>query len=271
MTACNTYKNEQDVYLDVGAKDAQLKPGDYYFAVVDPSGPGNDPSDTAVGNLSVLYDTKADRTFSIDAAGTVTTVGGHAIVDNKIQLLSFAQTSNPGGEYKVLVCPVGGPVSARKSDTFKIPLIKAAAPTPVAEDVAWLPITSVLASGTITDDQGVPVAGTTVEALVWPEPDSLANTEVGDELSPQAIATTTTDALGNYVLSADGVNLLPSGQITELEFVAMASGAPAVWFTELDTTTMTIESDGPDESASSLARSAHWLWHMLPGVGFGGS
>lgn len=132
----NIYAAKTDVYLDGGPGDgapqnaAALPDGDYFFQVTDPS-----------GRALLSTDAVACRRFTV-SAGIITSVaasGGcaHAIsidVDHgavTVQLMPYADTPNPGGEYKAWVTRVGeynasatrfhGFVpSESKTDNFKI-------------------------------------------------------------------------------------------------------------------------------------------------------
>ena len=119
---CNIYDGKDFVWLNGGPSVAYVGDGDYFFAVLDPGGQA-DPNDGAARNLSDDYDTYADRTFSV-TGGTVDYSGSHDFNGNKIRLLPYADTSNPGGVYIMAICSLadGYPVDASdcKYDAFKI-------------------------------------------------------------------------------------------------------------------------------------------------------
>jgi hypothetical protein len=117
---CNIYDGKQYVWLNGGPSVAYVGDGDYFFAVLAPGGQA-DPNDGAPNNLS--DDAHTDRTFSV-AGGTVSYAGPHDFNSNKIRLLPYADTPNPGGVYILAICSLadGYPVNANdcKYDAFKI-------------------------------------------------------------------------------------------------------------------------------------------------------
>ena len=122
---CNQYYHQEDVYLNA----TQITPGDYMFAVVVPSGKA-DPSDRSATNLSAGFDTLSDRKFTVEANGDITMLGTHPVVKSMIQLAPFDDTTNNGGVYQAVVCPMTavldeakGLIDATrcsKSDNFKV-------------------------------------------------------------------------------------------------------------------------------------------------------
>jgi len=108
----NIYDDKDDVYLDGGpgngapARSAALPAGDYYFQVTDPS-----------GKVLLSQDAIECRQFHVNLSGLITAVGPAACshvtgidVDHNaltVQLMPYADTPNPGGEYKAWVTPVG--------------------------------------------------------------------------------------------------------------------------------------------------------------------
>jgi cysteine-rich repeat protein len=132
----NIYAAKTDVYLDGGPGDgapqnaAALPDDDYYFQVTDPS-----------GRVLLSTDAITCRRFTV-SAGIITSVAAsgacaHATsidIDHNaitVQLMPYADTPNPGGEYKAWVTRVGeydanatrfhGFVpSESKTDNFKI-------------------------------------------------------------------------------------------------------------------------------------------------------
>lgn len=119
---CNIYDGKDFVWLNGGPSTAYVGDGDYFFAVLDPGGQA-DPNDGAAKNLSDDYDAYANRTFSV-SGGVVSYGGTHDFDSNKIRLMPYADTSNPGGVYILAICSLadGYPVdpSDCKYDAFKI-------------------------------------------------------------------------------------------------------------------------------------------------------
>ena len=117
---CNIYEAAQYVWLNGGPAVAQLGDGSFVFAVVQPGGQQN-PNDGSPGLLST--DPYTNRTFSV-SGGKLSYNGTHAFDDNKIRLIPFAATPNPGGENILVICRLdnGIPVSPRdcKYDAFKV-------------------------------------------------------------------------------------------------------------------------------------------------------
>ena len=112
----NIYASKEDVYLDGGpgsrapASAASLPEGDYYFQVTDPS-----------GRTLLSLDPVECRSFHVNASGVIDAAnrgpGGcehltgidqdHAELGAiTIQLMPYADTPNPGGEYKAWATPV---------------------------------------------------------------------------------------------------------------------------------------------------------------------
>jgi hypothetical protein len=122
---CNIYDGKEFVWLNGGPTVAYVGPGTYFFAVLEPGGQA-DPNDGAAKNLSDLPngDAYTNRIFSVDAAGNVTYGGSHIFDSNKIRLVPYDDTSNPGGVYIMAICSLadGYPVdpSDCKYDAFKI-------------------------------------------------------------------------------------------------------------------------------------------------------
>jgi hypothetical protein len=119
---CNIYDGKEFVWLNGGPQGARLAPGDYFFAVLTPGGQP-DPNDGGAKNLSV--DTRADRTFHIDASGDVSTTGTHQLANGLIRLAPYADTTNDGRVYILAICALpddggrGNP-STCKYDAFKV-------------------------------------------------------------------------------------------------------------------------------------------------------
>lgn len=121
---CNIYTGKQYVWLNAGPDNALLDDGTYFFAVLAPSGQA-DPNDGSTDLLS--QDTYDNRTFTV-SGGTITYTGGHDVDGNKIRLMDYADTPNPGGVYILAICGLDGsqPVtpSACKYDAFKAPAVE---------------------------------------------------------------------------------------------------------------------------------------------------
>src|SRR5919201_6768751 len=124
---CNIYDGKEFVWLNGGPATASLGDGSYFFAVLDPGGQA-DPNDGSAKNLSSPNDAYTDRTFSV-SSGTVSYSGPHNFDSNKIRLMPYDDTSNPGGVYILAICYLGPdlqntayPVdpSSCKYDAFKI-------------------------------------------------------------------------------------------------------------------------------------------------------
>jgi hypothetical protein len=123
---CNIYDGKQFVWLNGGPAAAALGDGTYFFAVLVPGGQ-LDPNDGGAKNLSDgANGTFQTRTFSV-AGGTVsypTPPGTHDFADNKIRLMPYDDTTNPGGVYILAICSLakGYPVnpSTCKYDAFKV-------------------------------------------------------------------------------------------------------------------------------------------------------
>jgi hypothetical protein len=135
---CNIYTAKQYVWLSGLPDSANLDPGTYFFAVLDPGGQRN-PNDGTPGNLSDDTDPYTNRIFTIDASGNLTSPGNHDISGNRIRvgvspaLVSggpdwFQDTDNNGGVYILAVCELPDPIADSpgakpqdcKYDAFKI-------------------------------------------------------------------------------------------------------------------------------------------------------
>jgi hypothetical protein len=121
-TNCNIYGGKQYVWLNGGPSTAYVGDGTYFFAVLDPGGQA-DPNDGAAKNLSDDFDAYTNRTFSV-SNGTVSYSGSHDFDSNKIRLMPYADTTNPGGVYIMAICSLadGYPVNPSdcKYDAFKV-------------------------------------------------------------------------------------------------------------------------------------------------------
>ncbi len=122
---CNIYDGKEFVWLNGGPSTAYVGDGAYFFAVVEPGGQGgnDNPNDGTPKNLSDDYDAYTNRTFSV-SGGTVSYSGSHDFDSNKIRLMPYADTSNPGGVYILAICSLadGYPVNPSdcKYDAFKV-------------------------------------------------------------------------------------------------------------------------------------------------------
>lgn len=119
---CNIYDGKQYVWLNGGPSVAYVGDGDYFFAVLDPGGQA-DPNDGAAKNLSDDFDTYTNRTFHV-SNGVVTYTGTHDFNNNKIRLMPYDDTTNPGGVYILAICLLADiyPANASdcKYDAFKV-------------------------------------------------------------------------------------------------------------------------------------------------------
>ena len=141
----NIYGAKEDVYLDGGPSGgspsgaAALAEGDYYFQVTDPS-----------GKTLLSQDAIECRRIHVSDDGVITAVIGACTHDTgvdedyaslgaiTVQLMPYADTPNPGGEYKVWVTPVddylgsgrfhGFVPSQSKTDNFKVREVVVAPP-----------------------------------------------------------------------------------------------------------------------------------------------
>lgn len=130
---CNIYSAKTYVWLNGGPVAASLGDGTYFFAVLAPGGQGGNlnPNDGQPKNLSDVSpttntgagDAYTNRTFTI-SGGAITYAGSHDFANNKIRLMGYDDTPNPGGVYIMAICSLGNgyPVvpSACKYDAFKV-------------------------------------------------------------------------------------------------------------------------------------------------------
>jgi hypothetical protein len=143
---CNLYAGKEFVWVDGGPDANRLTPdGQYFFAVLIP-GSQNDPNDRTPAaphddNLSDEYDSYTNRTFQVTGGEIGAYSGTHQYDadetdnnENKIRLLPYSNTTNPGGVYILAICYLGNgslsdssddayPVDPRdcKYDAFKVP------------------------------------------------------------------------------------------------------------------------------------------------------
>jgi hypothetical protein len=137
---CNIYGGKQYVWMNGGPVSAQVGDGDYFFAVLVPGGQGGNenPNDGTPKNLSDVSPTSGtgagddwtNRVFSI-SGGVISYLGTHDFDDNKIRLMPYDDTTNPGGVYIMAICslanadesaenPPGVDPSDCKYDAFKV-------------------------------------------------------------------------------------------------------------------------------------------------------
>jgi hypothetical protein len=120
---CNIYTDKKFVWLNGGPSPAQPGAGTYFFAVLVPGGQP-DPNDYSAKNLSSPNDTYQNRTFTINADGSVSYGGTHDFIAPKIRLAPYDDTTNPGGVYIMAICSLakGYPVAPKdcKYDAFKV-------------------------------------------------------------------------------------------------------------------------------------------------------
>ena len=125
---CNIYDGKEFVWLNGGPTAASLGDGTYFFAVLAPGGQHN-PNDPADGGTILSTDLHGARTFTV-SGGTIAYGGPHDSANNKIRLVPYDDTPNPGGVYILAICSLakGYPVnpSTCKYDAFKV---NAATPT----------------------------------------------------------------------------------------------------------------------------------------------
>jgi hypothetical protein len=137
---CNIYDGKKFVWLNGGPVASWGGAGQYFFAVMIPSGQGN-PNDGSGSLLSFddTVDPFTNRTFTLDAAGNVTAYSGtHDRDGTRIRLGVapdwYETTTNNGGEYIIAVCkmPDTQPVrpSACKYDAFKLVQVEPPPPPP---------------------------------------------------------------------------------------------------------------------------------------------
>jgi len=129
---CNIYDGKPYVWLNGGPSVAYVGNGTYFFAVLSPGGQ-SDPNDGAAKNLSDDYDAYTNRTFTVNG-GTVSYGGSHDFDSNKIRLMPYADTTNPGGVYILAICSLADGYPANPSDC-KYDAFKVDEGTPLADGV----------------------------------------------------------------------------------------------------------------------------------------
>jgi len=130
---CNIYDGKQYVWLNGGPLSASVGDGTYFFAVLVPGGQPTPNDATTVPdpvlspltpkNLSDDFDAYTDRTFTVIGGVITAYAGTHDFSNNKIRLMPYSDTTNPGGVYILAICSiVGYPADASKCkyDAFKI-------------------------------------------------------------------------------------------------------------------------------------------------------
>jgi hypothetical protein len=119
---CNAYTAKTDVWLSNLPHD--LDPGDYFFAI---SVPGTQSAPNGDNVLS--FDDRSHRAFRVEADGDVVPLADldpGRIVDGRIQLAPFDDTTNGGGVYIASVCQLPDPIDADvdgndcNHDAFKV-------------------------------------------------------------------------------------------------------------------------------------------------------
>jgi hypothetical protein len=182
---CNIYEAAQYVWLNGGPAIAALGDGTFLFAVVQPGGQQN-PNDGSPGLLST--DKYSNRTFTV-SGGKLSYSGTHAFDDNKIRLIPFAATPNPGGENILVICRLddGVPVTPRdcKYDAFKV---KGNGSTDTTTAQGSTTTTNNTSTSTTTTTIGGPTTTTTTS----PEEESTTTTTVESPTTTNPGATTTT-------------------------------------------------------------------------------
>ena len=137
---CNIYDGKQHVWFNGGPTSTSgFSHGDgkYFFVVLEPGGksgsehPYNDAGVLGDENLSDDFDTYQNRTFNVVNGEIVSTDGTHTLAldpyvnQNKLRLLPYSTTTNPGGVYQLAVCwlgngyPITNTSDCAKSDNFK--------------------------------------------------------------------------------------------------------------------------------------------------------
>jgi hypothetical protein len=278
-TNCNIYDGKEFVWLNGGPSVAYVGDGDYFFAVLQPGGqPG--PNDGEDGNLSDDFDDYTDRTFSV-SGGTVTYTGPHDFFDNKIRLLDYADTPNPGGVYILAICSLADeyPVdpSDCKYDAFKIheddTQVESDAPTIVKDadgtydnTYTWtiekeVDKTSVTqAAGSVTFNYTVTVehdAGTISNVTVTgtitvfnPNVDNITGADITDELS-DGTSCTVTDG-DDAVLGPGDNDFAYSCDLTGLPQGDLDNKATVTW-PEQDLSTGTLAEGSADFTFSGIS------------------
>lgn len=141
---CNQYDGKQYVWFNGGPTSTSgFSHGDgyYFFVVLEPGGKSgssleyNDHGDPTDANLSDDFDTYQNRTFHVTNGQIDSTSGSHTLSldtevgQNKLRLLPYSTTTNPGGVYQLAVCwlgkdspsnyPITNTSDCAKSDNFK--------------------------------------------------------------------------------------------------------------------------------------------------------
>ncbi len=236
---CNIYDGKDYVWLNGGPSVAYVGDGDYFFAVLVPGGQ-SDPNDGETKNLSDAPngDAYTNRTFSV-TGGVVSYSGTHEFSNNKIRLMYYDDTTNPGGVYILAICSLadGYPVdpSDCKYDAFKVQEdeVVPGKPLTITKDAngvytntyAWTVTKVVLGDSTVTQNGGtatftyqvsVSHDGGTVSAISVTGTITVFNPNVDDNDDPVAVSDVdVTDSLsdGTDCDVTDGENVT----LTEIE------------------------------------------------------
>jgi hypothetical protein len=94
---CNVYDGKKYAWFG-GDSTASLEDGFYLFTTRVPGGNQNLSADDPYQN----------RVFTV-ANGVISYRGAHDFASGKVRLAPFEDTTNPGGEYEFVVCPIGSP------------------------------------------------------------------------------------------------------------------------------------------------------------------
>jgi hypothetical protein len=198
---CNQYTDKSYVWLNGGPQAASFADGTYFFAVLSPGGQPT-PNDAGTvpdagatpKNLSDNFDAYTDRTFTV-SGGAMSYSGGHDkdLANNKIRLMPYSNTLNPGGVYIMAICqydpsdPSTYPAapSTCKYDAFKIRTGSLPPPNEVGSCFSGTKYRDDNKNGQM-DDGEIGLQGWTI--TIDPTPGSTP----GDD------ATTTTDRSGNW-------------------------------------------------------------------------
>lgn len=116
-----------------------------------------------------------------------------------------------------------------------------------------------LAQGRVLDGSGSPVAGVTVLARAWPDPNSLKAMDVGDSFPLRTVSSSSTDTSGNYALALSPeelTSLLQGASTLNMEFVAVVGENPPSRFATLtkDGTLTSGETGVPNKSFTTTVR-----------------
>jgi hypothetical protein len=117
---CNIYDGKEFVWLNGGPVQAQLDNGNYVFAVLVPGGQGGNenPNDGTPLNLSDPSggDVWTNRVFTV-TDHVISYSGTHVFDHNKIRLIPYDDTTNPGGVYIMAICSLADSTADPADDT----------------------------------------------------------------------------------------------------------------------------------------------------------